>query len=328
MYLLPIHADVLLQAVAHRIATMQPDEPARNTYRRQVRPLKIGIFSHCAIDTIVVDGGEFERAGGAACYCGLTARAFGADVRLATKFGSDFPASTYLKDKKMRFADALSDMPTTRFRIEISGAERQMYLEHACEPVQYQGLDADGTIVTPIFREIMADTFERIKKDSGFTLLDPQGFLRRADESGMVRLEKTNVDLKGVSALKVEVDGMGCLADGSGTDSMKELRDRGVKYVLHTDGPDISVLAGERLYSLRLPNKEIHDTTGVGDIFCSAFLCTMLREKDFLWAFCFATGAAQAALDTHGLGLDKVPAKGRIEINASYFYNTVKFRQV
>jgi sugar/nucleoside kinase (ribokinase family) len=107
---------------------------------------------------------------------------------------------------------------------------------------------------------------------------------------------------------------------------MRLLQKRGVKYVLHTDGADISALVGERLYSLRLPNKEIHDTTGIGDIFCSTFLCTMLRERDFLWALCFAAGSAQAALDTHGVGLEKVPSRGQVEINASYFYNTVRFR--
>jgi len=48
----------------------------------------------------------------------------------------------------------------------------------------------------------------------------------------------------------------------------------------------------------------------------------------FFWAFCFAGGAAQAALDTNQIGLQKVPKKGAIETNASYFYNTLKFKQV
>ena len=49
----------------------------------------------------------------------------------------------------------------------------------------------------------------------------------------------------------------------------------------------------------------LFDTTGVGDIFCATFCCTMLREKDFLWALSFAGGAAQAALETKNFGLDK-----------------------
>jgi len=54
----------------------------------------------------------------------------------------------------------------------------------------------------------------------------------------------------------------------------------------------------------------------------------MLKEKDFLWALCFAGGAAQAALDSKQIGLLKIPQKSAIETNASYFYNLVKYRSI
>lgn len=286
--------------------------------------MKVGVLSHCAIDTIRIGREEFERPGGAACYCGLTARAFGADVHLATRYGGDFPADGCL-GSRIRRDGALSESPTTRFRIEIDGASRELYLEHSCEPVPHLELDVDGAIVSPIFRELAPDA---ARSAGGFVLLDPQGYLRRAGADGRISLERTSLDLGGVTALKASGGEMSCLADGDGTEQMRSLQDRGVKYVLRTDGADVSLLAKGRIYSLRLPNKEIYDTTGIGDIFCAAFLCTILREKDFLWAFCFAAGAAQAALDTHGAGLDKIPSRGKVEINASYFYNTVKFRRI
>jgi sugar/nucleoside kinase (ribokinase family) len=102
----------------------------------------------------------------------------------------------------------------------------------------------------------------------------------------------------------------------------------GVEHVLHTDKRNVSLLVKDKLYSLTLPNKNIYDTTGIGDIFCSTFCCTMLKEKDFLWAFCFAGGAAQAALESQELGLKKIPKKGTIQVNGSYFYNTIKFKQI
>ena len=73
---------------------------------------------------------------------------------------------------------------------------------------------------------------------------------------------------------------------------------------------------------------ELFDTTGIGDIFCTTFCCTMLKEKDFLWALSFAGGAAQAALESKKFGLEKIPQKGAIENNGSYFYNLIKFRQI
>ena len=73
---------------------------------------------------------------------------------------------------------------------------------------------------------------------------------------------------------------------------------------------------------------ELFDTTGIGDIFCATFCCTLLKERDFLWALSFAGGAAQAALETKKFGVDKIPRKSAIENNGSYFYNMVKFRQI
>jgi len=97
---------------------------------------------------------------------------------------------------------------------------------------------------------------------------------------------------------------------------------------LFTNKTSVSLLIKDKVYSITLPNKQIYDTTGIGDIFCSTFTCTMLKEKDFLWALCFAGGAAQAALESRNLGLQKIPKKGTVQTNASYFYNLVKFRNL
>jgi len=288
----------------------------------------VGIFSHCAIDTISVDGSEFEQVGGAACYGGLTARRFKMNVRVATKFGADFPADEYLEKNKISFEAAASTKLTTRFAINVRGSERDLILASLCEPIPYQDLDTDGIIVSPIFNEIAPDTFDRIKKDTGMILLDPQGFVRRQDDAGKISLARADVCLDGIDILKAGRDEMESIAGGSDVQTLKALRDGGVKHILLTDKANISMLTGDRLYSLRLPNKEIHDTTGIGDIFCATFLCTLLKENDVMWAFCFAAGSAQAALDTHAVGLAKIPGRGQTEINASYFYNTFDFRQV
>ena len=48
--------------------------------------MKIGIYSHCTIDTIIHDDKMYEAPGGPACYCSLTARNQKFDVNLATKY--------------------------------------------------------------------------------------------------------------------------------------------------------------------------------------------------------------------------------------------------
>jgi len=289
--------------------------------------MKLAIFSHCAIDSIILEGSTYPQIGGAACYCGLTARQFRFDVDLFTKFGKDFPQQ-YLVDNKIRFENAESDKLTTKFAITITGADRTLKLENECEPIVFDDTDADGCIVSPIYHEISDEVFSRIKNDSNFTLVDPQGFLRRTDSQKNITLEKTDLDLSHVSAIKTNPEESRCLVSGTQDEMMVALQKKGVQYVLYTNKTDVSLLVKDRVYSIKLPNKNVHDTTGVGDIFCAAFCCTMIKEKDFLWALCFAGGAAQAALDSKDVGLLKIPSKGQVETNASYFYNLVKYRQI
>ena len=289
--------------------------------------MKLAIFSHCAIDTIKIDDKSYEQIGGAACYCGITAKQFKFDVDLFTKFGPDFPKQ-YLTDNKINFINSESEKHTTKFAISVDGPDRTLCLENECDPIDYLKCDADGHIVSPIFHEISNDMLKKIKSDSNFLFMDPQGFLRQKDSNNNVFLQKNDLDLSGVSAIKVNPEEAEKIVSGSHDELMVALQKKGAEYVLLTNKTDVSLLVKDKIYSITLPNKQIHDTTGIGDIFCSAFCCTMLKEKDFVWALCFAGGAAQAALDSKNVGLQKIPSKGTIQTNASYFYNLVKFRDL
>ncbi|TLX79646.1 MAG: ribokinase, partial [Thaumarchaeota archaeon] len=218
--------------------------------------------------------------------------------------------------------------PTTRFLLEISGTDRNLYLKTKCDPVEYEKSEADGCIVSPVFDEISEDTLEKIKENSEFTLLDPQGFLRRIDEKNKIYLERTSLDLSKISAIKVDPDEAFSLTGQTETSAMLSLQKKGAKYILYTNKREITLLAGDRLYYLEIPKIDISDTTGVGDIFSATFACTILKEKDVLWAICFAVGSAQAALEAKETGLSKIPYYGDIEKNAAYLYNQVKFKHI
>lgn len=289
--------------------------------------MKLAVFSHCAIDTITIDNHNYEQIGGAACYCGITARQFKFDVDLFTKFGPDFPKQ-YLTENKINFVNSESKKNTTKFAISVNGSDRILKLENECEPIDYSSVDADGHIVSPIYHEISDDTFKKIKSDSNFLFVDPQGFLRKKDSQNNIILENTNLDLSNVNAIKVNPEESQHIVNGTHDEMMLALQKKGIEYVLLTNKIDVSLLVKDKIYSIILPNKQIYDTTGIGDIFCTAFCCTMLKENDFLWALCFAGGAAQAALESKNVGLQKIPKKGIIQTNASYFYNLLKFRDL
>jgi len=289
--------------------------------------MKLAIAANCAVDTITINDTNYEQIGGSACYCGITARQFKFDVDLFTKFGSDFPKQ-YLSENKINFINSESQKNTTKFAISITGADRTLKLENECDPVDYSTVDADGHLVSPIYHEITNDTLKNIKKDSNFLFIDPQGFLRQKDSQNNIFLEDNDFDLSNVNAIKVNPEEAQRIVSGTHDEMMVALQKKGAEYVILTNKTEVSLLAKDKVYSISLPNKQIRDTTGIGDIFCSAFCCTMLKEKDFLWALCFAGGAAQAALDSKNIGLQKIPKRGTVQNNASYFYNLVKFRDL
>ena len=290
--------------------------------------MKLDVFSHCTIDTIQINDSKYVVPGGPACYCSLTARILKFDVRLHTKFGSDFQLVNYLTEQKIIFEDALSTKPTTQFTLNLVNSERTLFLENKCESISSITLDTDSVIISPLFDEISIELFEKIKKDANFVLLDPQGFLRRKNSENKIYLEQADLNLSNISAIKVNQDELKYLTGTSNVDGIKILQKKGIDSVILTDKQNISLLSKNRIYSITLPNLELNDTTGIGDIFCAAFCCTMLREKDILWALSFGGGAAQAALESKQIGLEKIPSKGAIESNAYYFYNTVKFKEI
>jgi sugar/nucleoside kinase (ribokinase family) len=290
--------------------------------------MKLDVFSHCTIDTIQINDSKYVVPGGPACYCSLTARILKFDVRLHTKFGSDFPLVNYLTEQKIVFEDALSTKPTTQFILNLVNSERTLFLQNKCESINSVTLDTDSVIISPLFDEISIELFEKIKKNANFVLLDPQGFLRRKNSENKIYLEQADLNLSNISAIKVNQDELKYLTGTSNVDGIKILQKKGIDSVILTDKQNISLLSKNRIYSITLPNLELNDTTGIGDIFCAAFCCTMLREKDILWALSFGGGAVQAALESKQIGLEKIPSKGAIESNAYYFYNTVKFKEI
>ena len=290
--------------------------------------MKLDVISHCTIDTIEINDSKYVVPGGPGCYCSLTARSLKFDVKLHTKFGSDFTLSDHLTEKKIVHENALSNESTTQFILQIVNSERTLFLKNKCEVIDNIVLDTDSVIISPLFDEISLDLFEKVANDASFVLLDPQGFLRRIDLENKIYLEHTDLNLSNVSAIKVNSDELNALTNVSNLDGIKILQKKGIDNVILTDKQNISLLSGNKIYSIALPDIELNDTTGIGDIFSAAFCCTMLKEKDILWALSFAGGAAQAALESGKIGLEKIPSKGAIESNAYYFYNTVRFKEI
>lgn len=301
--------------------------------------VRMGIASNIVLDTLQdSDGTARQSFGGPPFYAGITCRKFGFDVLLATKVGLDAPDGVreLLRKEEITLENRnLSPEPTTRFSIIQDAESRRMVVNSRCARLSagdIAEIKVDCWLVSPVFDEVPPETLKAIVLHRGskdFVMLDPQGYMRYADSEGNISLrDQLNLDLAGIRAIKVDEREMMALTGLSGIDGMKELQSRGVELVLATIPNEIHLLHRNIHCWAGIKQIDTPDSTGAGDILAAAFACAFLREKDSLWALCFGAGTLQAALETGSVGIDKIPSYSKIEENASYLYNTVRFKRL
>jgi len=293
------------------------------------------------MDTILgEDGIATESIGGPPCYAGFTATNLGFTINIVTRFGKDLKEEyTNILNKRgiTLGPSGMSILPTTKFLIQTLGRSRMLSLESNCDKIRLTDVEhikTDGWLVSPVLDEVPEAVLEYIRNNPGkksFVMLDPQGFTRMVDPFGMIVVKnETHLNLKNISAIKLDTAELGSMTGGVfGLSGIKKIHTHyGVKFVIHTEEGIIHVSDANTHFWLNLPHVKIPDSTGIGDIISSAFSCTFMRENDVVWAFCFAVGAAAAAIDSKCRGVEKIPRRSKVEENASYYYNTLKYEKL
>lgn len=300
--------------------------------------MKVAILSNLVVDEIVPrDMKSSQSLGGPAAYCGITASKFGFDTTLFTHFGKDLDTKylEYLKKQGISFnVTNTQDLPTTRFILRNFENDRELILESKCSALDIEEIKSaksDCWIISPVFDEVSLDILQYLassREKNQFILLDPQGYTRSVDSAGRISI-RSNIDIPidNVNAIKLNSKEISCFTNGlQGIDGMKKIHTKyKIDYVLYTEDQNIHLLERDRRYWLKLPKIDTPDSTGLGDIIASSFACTIVKEKDSVWAFCFAAGALTAALQTKEVGIKKIPSRTAIEENASYYYNIMNF---
>ena len=303
--------------------------------------MNLTIVSNLVMDTILgEDGIATESIGGPPCYAGFTATNLGFTINIVTRFGKDLKEEyTYILNKRgiTLGPSGMSILPTTKFLIQTLGRSRMLSLESNCDKIRLTDVEhikTDGWLVSPVLDEVPEAVLEYIRNNPGkknFVMLDPQGFTRMVDPFGMIVVKnETHLNLKNISAIKLDTAELGSMTGGVfGLSGIKKIHTHyGVKFVIHTEEGIIHVSDANTHFWLNLPHVKIPDSTGIGDIISSAFSCTFMRENDVVWAFCFAVGAAAAAIDSRCRGVEKIPRRSKVEENASYYYNTLKYEKL
>lgn len=300
--------------------------------------MKVAILSNLVVDKIVSrDMKSSQSLGGPAAYCGITASKFGFDTTLFTHFGKDLDTKylEYLKKQGISFNVTNSlDLPTTRFILRNFENDRELILESKCSALDIEEIKSaksDCWIISPVFDEVSLDILQYLassREKNQFIILDPQGYTRSVDSAGRISI-RSNIDIpiNNLNGIKLNSKEITCFTSGlQGIDGMKKIHTKyKIDYVLYTEDQNIHLLERDRRYWLKLPKIDTPDSTGLGDIIASSFACTIVKEKDSVWAFCFAAGALTAALQTKEVGIKKIPSRTAIEENASYYYNIMNY---
>ena len=300
--------------------------------------MKAAILSNIVLDEIVSqDLKSSQSIGGPAAYCGVTARKFGFDTTLFTHFGNDLDNQyiDFLKNQGISFNNLQpSNLPTTRFVLKNFETDRELTLQSKCIPIAIEEINkvnANCWIISPVFDEVPIDILQYIissSKEKQFVMLDPQGYTRVVDSKGRVSIrKKMDIPIHKVNGIKLDSQEISAFTNGlQGMEGMKKIRSfYEIDYVLYTQDQVVHLLEEGKHYWINVPKHETPDSTGLGDIIASSFACAMVKERDSVWAFCFAAGALTAALQTKEVGIKKIPPKLAIDQNATYYYNSISF---
>ena len=269
---------------------------------------KIAVVGHLTIDEIEVECGSYTSMGGVACYASLAARVLGADVKIFTRIGGDFPRD-YLEVLEDVGADLSGvvvgeDERSTKFKLTYMGDRRCLRLLSRAGGIELEKLagelqSLDAVYLGPVAWEVDIESISKLLGRVRRLALDPQGLMRTIDEAGFIKLRRLDLEIPGLWILRLSGEEAEVL---TGSTDPIEIIDR-----LKRVGAEITILTLGRLGGIiahgadviKVPCYEtsIFDPTGAGDVFGGAFIASYLDCWDLRWAAAMASAMASIVVE-------------------------------
>ena len=292
--------------------------------------MKVVVAGFITIDAIRLPVRQVTSVGGPPCYAGLICSRFGYDTTALTKVGNDFPdeQAVWLARNgiMLKAADRSISKPTTRFRIVNTSGNRSLVLLSRCEDISASqippGVRFDASLISPVAGEVSSSVLTEISARSDFTFLDPQGFVRSFGPGGTVSLGplRDKGIISKVDALKMDrAEAEALTGKSDPREALRKIASVGVRKGIVTRGGDSCfVLDGTRIYEVSVPQSQVIDSTGAGDILSGATVGWYLKTRDFLRSACF--GVAASSLSLHMIALAKVDLPMSVDDSAARLY--------
>jgi len=252
--------------------------------------------------------------GGPPTYVSLAARKMDVRVSVISKVGGDFPdeyrAWLINEGIDLSMLRMVRDASTTSYLLEYGVKdERQLILKSKAPPIESEeipeSLSSDVIHVSPIAGEVSYQVMKKLQQHSDLLSLDPQGFLRRFDENGVVHLGMlddpkilSEVDVFKASDREIKA------ATGESTllRAIRLVHAWGVDVVIVTRGGRSTILSlSGKLYEVPpAKSRVVADTTGAGDVFIGAFLAEYIKGEDPIWCSCVGSASASYVIEEVG----------------------------
>lgn len=278
-------------------------------------------------DVIRTPAGESIKLAGSSIYAGVVAAKLGFEAVLLACYGEESDLAEI--PRGLSLDGLIRRGKTASFELIYHGEDRELRLLSNSEPIYPSDLEKlgryDVCLSSPIYHEIPIETLRELRRRCFLLGLDPQGYIRRADEFGRISFS--------------EFDGSDyfCLADVLST-SKPELpyiaggekdEERALK-LLWDMGPDIVLMTREggsdhfsiffdgKLVSLpAVPPSRMVDPGGAGDSSTAAFLMEYYMTGNPIWSALFASSVSSFIYE--GFGAERVPSREEAVIRLDEF---------
>jgi len=267
------------------------------------------VIGHLSKDLIPEGSPTGSQLGGTAAYAALTARALGLRVGIVSSFNA--------KDLSL---NALAGIPiiaipseetSTFSNIETPTGRQQTLHQHAAQ-IDFEQVP-DLWRRTPIIHLGPIAQEMESQLPSGFSPallgITPQGWLRGWDANGRVMPKKWSemeASLNHASAAVLSIEDV---EEDEGIIEEMSIASRILVLTEESEGPRL--YWNHDLRHFPVPNVDIVDRTGAGDIFATAFFIRLHSTRDPWEAARFATCLASYSVTRHGL--ESIPTEEEIQ---------------
>ncbi len=261
------------------------------------------IAGHVTRDKVITWNGVSNRLGGPPSYICSVSSVLGLNLDVMTRIGPDFPSEYHNRFSEWGFNldKWRCKETTTSFTLDYTETPRGLSVPSICEGITLGDESFESLLLSPIAGELSEE--EVMSVDSGFTALDPQGFIRRVDSQNRVFLSPWNPETLGNIDLLKSSEGEHSFLTGEDNPirSLRKLFKKGVGVSVITMGERGSlVYTGEKLLKTPAYPTNPVDLTGAGDCYLGSMFDSIIRGCSIEWATAMASAVSSAIIETLG----------------------------